>query len=266
MSRPTGTVRALWALDGPRITMDRSELLDGADPGPVTLPVPLFLVAHDDGLLLLDAGLDPRGADDADGPVGAFGPVGEQIEYPPERRVDRALEALGFTTSEITHVVLSHAHFDHTGGLRLFPHARFLVGAGDEPSVRGEEDRIARHADLEPTRDFAWTYLEGDHDVFGDGSVVVLAMPGHTPGNSSLLVRLPQRTILLSADTAHLRSALSTGRAMSADTDRAAAADSLARLVRLAAELDAEVWVGHDPDDWSRFGGAGLVDGAPGRS
>ena len=265
MTRPPGTARALWALDGPRITMDRSELLDGAEPGPVTLPVPSFLVAHDDGLLLLDAGLDPRGAEDADGPVAAFGDVGEQIDYPPERRVDRALEALGVATTEVTHVVLSHAHFDHTGGLRLFPHAAFLVGEGDRPSVRGEEDEIARRADLEPTRDFAWTYLEGDHDVFGDGSVVVLAMPGHTPGNTSLLVRLAGRTILLSADTAHLRPALETGRPMSADTDRARAADSLARLTRLARELDAEVWVGHDPDDWARFGGPGLVDGTPAR-
>ena len=252
----SGTARRMWALDGPRLTMDRTELLDTAEPGSVTLPIPSFLVEHDDGLLLLDAGLDPRGADD---PEATFGEVGRQITYAPEQRVDRQVEALGFATSDVTHVVVSHVHFDHTGGLRLFPDAVFLLGAGDRPSVLGEEDEIARPEDLAPTRDFAWTFLDGDHDVFGDGSVVVLAMPGHTPGNTSLLVRLPRRTILLSADTAHLHSALESPAPMGADTDRDAAVRSLERLNRVAAEHDAQVWVGHDPDDWVRFDAPGPV-------
>ena len=262
---PPGSARRLWALDGPRLTMDRAELLDGAEPGPVRLVVPAFLVEHDDGLLLLDAGLDPRAASDADGAVATFGDIGHRIEYAPRQRVDRQIEALGFATADVTHVVLSHAHFDHTGGLRLFPDATFLVGTGDRPSVRGEEDEIARPEDLAPARDFTWTFLDGDHDVFGDGAVVVLAMPGHTPGNTSLLVRLPRRTILLTADTAHLRGALRTGAPMSADTDKAAAARSLARLGEVAAREGAEVWVGHDPDDWERFGAPGPVDGATSR-
>lgn len=253
----TGTARRLRALDGARLTLDRSDMLDGAEPGPVRLVVPTFLIEHDDGLVLMDTGLAPEAAQDAEQ---AYGEIGERVEFSPGQRVDAQLAALGVATTDVTHVVVSHVHFDHTGGLRLFPRARFLLGGGDRDAVVAPEaDDIARPEDLDPVRDADWTFVVGDHDVFGDGAVTMLAMPGHTPGNTSLLVRLPRRTILLTGDTAHLRGALTTRAPMSADTDRALAAASLDRLVALAETHDAELWVTHDPDDWARFGGAGEI-------
>ena len=123
------TARALWALDGARFTLDRADMLDGEEPGPVDLVVPTFLVEHDEGLLLLDTGFAPEDDD----PVAAFGEVGEQIDVDPRRRVDAQLRAHGFATDDVTHVVLSHVHFDHTGGLRLFPRARFLRRSARTP-------------------------------------------------------------------------------------------------------------------------------------
>ena len=232
------TARRLWALDGARLTMDRAELLDGATPGPVSLVVPSFLIEHDDGLVLLDTGLAPEAVD----AQAAYGEIGRQIAFAPEKRVDRQLEALGYAPSEITHVVVSHAHFDHTGGLRLFPRARFLLGEGDRGAVDDPEaSEVARAEDFAPAREFAWTFVEGDLDLFGDYSVVMLAMPGHTPGNTSLLVRFPGRTLLLTGDTAHLRSAVETPAPMGADTDPVAAVASLHRVRALAEEEHAEV-------------------------
>ncbi len=256
----TGTARRLWALDGARLTLDRSDMLDGAEPGPVRLVVPCFLVEHADGLVLMDTGLAPEAAADA---VAAYGEIGERVAFTPAQRVDAQLAALGVTPDDVTHVVVSHVHFDHTGGLRLFPRARFLLGAGDRDAVLdpGASD-IARPEDLAPTRDADWTFVDGDHDLFGDGAVTMLAMPGHTPGNTSLLVRLPGRTLVLTGDTAHLRGALTTRAPMSADTDRAQARASLDRLVALARTHDAELWVTHDPDDWARYGAPGEVTGS----
>jgi N-acyl homoserine lactone hydrolase len=254
----TGTARRLWALDGARLTQERSDMLDGAAPGPVRLIVPTFLVEHDDGLVLMDTGLAPDAAQ-GDAAV-VYGEVGEQVEFTPSQRVDAQLAALGFAADDVTHVVVSHVHFDHTGGLRLFRHARFLLGAGDRDAVLDPaSSEIARPEDLTPVRDADWTFVEGDLDLFGDGAVTMLVMPGHTPGNTSLLVHLPARSLVLTGDTAHLRGALTTRAPMSADTDRAQAGASLDRLVALAEEHDAELWVTHDPDDWERYGAPGEI-------
>lgn len=233
-------------------------MLDGAAPGPVGLVVPTFLVEHDDGLVLMDTGLAPEAAQDHTAAV--YGEVGEQVEFTPTQRVDAQLASLGFTPGDVTHVVVPHVHFDHTGGLRLFCHARFLLGTGDRDAVLDPASSdIARPEDLAPVRDADWTFVEGDHDLFGDGTVTMLAMPGHTPGNTSLLVHLPGRSVVLTGHTAHLRGALATRAPMSADTDRAQAGASLDRLVALAQEHHAELWVTHDPDDWERSGAPGEI-------
>ncbi|MEJ2884995.1 N-acyl homoserine lactonase family protein [Actinomycetospora aeridis] len=249
----TGTARRLVPLDGARLSLDRADMLDGAAPGPVELVVPTFLVEHDDGLVLVDTGLAPEAAED---PVAVYGEeLGGKVRMTPEQRLDRQLERAGVAPGDVTHVVVSHVHFDHTGGLRHVPHARFLLGAGDRGAVDGSDADVAalaRTRDIDPVRGGDWAFLDGDHDVFGDGAVVVLAMPGHTPGNSSVLVRLPHGPLLLSCDTAHLHEALERPAPMAADMVRADALASLHRLIGLAATLDAPVWVTHDPADWER--------------
>lgn len=251
-----GTVSRLWALDGARLTLDRAAMLDGAAPGPVELVVPTFLVEHDDGLVLIDTGLAPEAADD---PVATYGEeLGGIVRMTPEQRLDHGLAAIGVRPDDVSHVVVSHVHFDHTGGLRHVRHARFLLGAGDRGAVDGSDTGVAalaRTQDIDPVRDADWTFVDGDHDVFGDGAVVVLAMPGHTPGNTSVLLRLEHETLILSCDTAHLHEALERPAPMAADTVRSEALTSLQRLIGLAGTHDADVWVTHDPEDWARFSG-----------
>jgi N-acyl homoserine lactone hydrolase len=155
----------------------------------------------------------------------------------PAQRLDHQLAGVGVDPGDVTHVVLSHVHFDHTGGLRHLPHARFLLGAGDRGAVDGADPDVAalaRSEDLDPVRDADWTFVDGDLDLFDDGALVVLAMPGHTPGNTSLLVRLPAGTLLLSGDTAHLHEALRRPAPMAADTVRRDALASLQRLIGIA--------------------------------
>jgi N-acyl homoserine lactone hydrolase len=92
-----------------------------------------------------------------------------------------------------------------------------------------------------------------DHDLFGDGSVVVLHTPGHTPGELSLLVRLKSRNFILTGDTVHLRQALEDEIPMPYDSNTELAIRSIRRLKLLRESADATVWITHDPEDWAEF-------------
>lgn len=235
--------------------MDAGALVAGAT-GAVTFPVPSFLIEHPRGLVLFDTGIATAAADD---PRAVFGDMAEatDLTFTSEQRVDRQIEALGYRTADVTDVLVSHSHFDHTGGLHLFPEAAFHIGRGDLEYARAPRPEAAhyfRPDDLDPTRDFRWNEVSGDFDLFGDGTVVLVHMPGHTPGNASLLLRLPNRNVLLTGDTVHLRSALTDELPMPSDHDVDRAVRSVARLKKLARDLDAMTWIAHDPEDWAEFG------------
>lgn len=146
------------------------------------------------------------------------------------------------------------SHFDHTGGLPLFGHAQLYVGVGDLPYAYWPNPAAApffHTVDLDATRDFSWNFLTDDHDLFGDGSIQILQMPGHTPANASILVRLQNHTFLLTADTVHLRSALNSDLPMPSDFNTEKSVQSIRRLRQIAMAHDAEVWIAHDPQDWA---------------
>lgn len=256
-----GFAKRLWALDGATLTMDSSHLVLGAE-GIVTIPVPTFLIEHERGLVLFDTGIAPEASVD---PEGVYGDLAAFVglAYTPDQRVDRQIEKLGFKTEDVTHVIVSHAHFDHTGGLYLFPQAKFYIGAADLPYAFWPQPAAAlffRRPDIDATRSFAWNPLQGDFDLFGDGSIRVLSMPGHTPGNSSLLVRLANREVLLTGDTVHLRSALSDELPMGSDYNTLDAVTSIRRLRQIADSRGADVWIAHDPEDWRAFAAPGCFE------
>jgi glyoxylase-like metal-dependent hydrolase (beta-lactamase superfamily II) len=257
-----GVASRVWALEGGTLTFDASMLVLGAPPGPTVIPVPTFLVEHDHGLLLYDTGLATDAATDPERVYGALLPY-LGLQFTEALRVDRQLEALGFSTSDVTHVVLSHAHYDHAGGLHLFPEATLFAGEPELPyafwPISPAFSAHFRRADLDATRSYRWNTLTTDHDVFGDGSVRIVWTPGHTPGHLSLLARTPTGALLLTGDTVHLRSAWTGVLPGPADFSAEQAVRSIHRLRRLADAERAMVWVDHDPEDWVRFGGSGLI-------
>ena len=254
MKNQGGTAKKLWALDGGFITEDRSNLVVGKS-GEVVLPCPSFLIEHDRGLVLIDTGLVPDATVDA---RAVYGNLATELRIAPEpqQRIDRQLEAIGYKTDDVTHLLVSHLHWDHTGGLYLFPKAQFYVMTGELqyaywPAAGGP---LFRREDIEPTRGFAWNQVDSEElDLFGDGSIRMLHMPGHTPGNCSFVVRLANRTIVLAGDTAHLYSGLHGELPMPSDYSSLDSVRSLRKLKQLVESLDAMLWIPHEMTDWQRY-------------
>jgi N-acyl homoserine lactone hydrolase len=168
-------------------------------------PYFMYLITHPRGNVLFDSGVHPQMGTD---PEARLGPAAAAFEarVAPEDQVVQRLEALDLTPGDIDLVVQSHLHFDHAGGLEWLTHAPILVQREElsfafYPPVYQRD--IYVRADFD--HDLNWRQLEGDHDVFGDGRLIVLSTPGHTRGHQSLMVHLDSgRTVILLADAAYL--------------------------------------------------------------
>jgi N-acyl homoserine lactone hydrolase len=249
-----GKVKRMWALPNAEITAPKSLLMHGGTNDLVTLPCPAYLIEHQKGLVLFDTGCHPKVADDP----GYWGEIGKvlPVKYTRDLTLDNQIKALGYKLEDIKYVVVSHLHLDHSGGLYMFPNAKFIIGR-DELRYAYWPDPDRQWAfileDLLPTRKFKWIELDTDFDLFDDGSLHFLKTPGHTPGECSLFVRLPNRKILLIGDTTHLREALENEATMPIDYDPAEATLSLKRIKAIRDLQDATVWISHDPEDWAEF-------------
>lgn len=254
MSQPVAN--RLWALE-PATYLPLNASVGTARADVARLPLPVFLIDHPGGLVLFDAGLDPDGADN---PESSYGPLARKIDidFRREHLIENQLRDIGHRTADIEHVVASHLHFDHIGGLREFTHARVYVGDGELDYARSPEKFCAswyRQKDFEA--DLDWFEVAADFDVFGDGAIRLLTLPGHSPGSLGLLVRLPERVIVITGDAVHTRAAYESEAAYVGDVDTVTARRSLRKLRFVAETEHADVWINHDPDDWKRFGGAG---------
>jgi len=150
------------------------------------------------------------------------------------------LEALGVKPADITFVAVSHTHGDHIGNVELFPQAMLLVQQAeyDWPGA----NQAPRFHPAHPV-----TKLDGDKDVFGDGSVTILSTPGHTPGHQSLLVKLPKTgTVVLSGDAAHFQANWDNRVVPSMNTDPEQTKASMERIAGILAKDKATLWINHD--------------------
>ena len=206
-----------------------------------TLTDSCYLIRNGDRYLLWDTGLPAAmvGQQAQSGPftMRLRSSLRDQLA-----RIDVRPEQVGF-------VGISHYHDDHTGQAADFPGAVLLIGTGDWEVIRGRPESAARFrpwieggARAQP--------VAGDHDVFGDGSVVMLNLPGHTPGHHALLVRLPQTgAVLLSGDLYHLTEAVQNRSVPSFNTNRADTLASIDRFEAIRRHLRARVVIQHEPAD-----------------
>jgi glyoxylase-like metal-dependent hydrolase (beta-lactamase superfamily II) len=154
---------------------------------------------------------------------------------------------------QIKYVGISHYHADHTGQISSFPKATLLIGAKEWDAISAPKP--AQGVNYKPFE----SWIKGDSkvepqaidkDVFGDGSVIMLRTPGHTPGHSSLLVKLAQMgPVIISGDAVHFRENWDTDGVPAFNYDRAETVASIERLKKIAANLKATVIIQHDARD-----------------
>lgn len=211
-------------------------------------PYFVYVVKHPDGIILLDSGAHPDLRTD---PRSRLGDAGDDFEIvlSAEDRLDAKLATIGLTPADVDMVVQSHLHFDHAGGLYLFPDTPVLVQREElafarRPPIYQQEIYVAE--------DFAgvseWREIDGDHDIFGDGRVVALSTPGHSKGHQSLLVKTDTQVVMLLADATYLLSKMRERRLPGILWSPDAMIASWERIEELEREHDAFLIATHDLD------------------
>jgi glyoxylase-like metal-dependent hydrolase (beta-lactamase superfamily II) len=160
-----------------------------------------------------------------------------------------SLKQIGVSPAEVGHLALSHWHPDHSGNANLFTSAVIYMQASEYEFVFGAEahKRGVPVANFDKIRANAVKKLNGDHDVFGDGSVVIKATPGHTVGHQTLVVRLPRTgLVVLSGDMVHMTENWKAMRVPSFNLDQAASLRSMKSIEAFMAQTGARLWINHD--------------------
>lgn len=241
----------LWRLDcGQLWTYNLDEMSDTrAYVGQSKLFVgSCYLIRHGGEYLLWDTGLSREY-------LGKPLMQGKEDSTALAKTVVEQLAQIGVKPAQIAKIGISHYHFDHIGQAAEFPQATLLIGAGDYAvlGTPGHEERTKRFAPW-LGKDAKVEKVRGDLDVFGDGSVVMLDLPGHTPGHHGLLVNLPKRgPVLLSGDVVHLHENLDTRGVPSFNTDRAQSLASMDRFAKLAQNLKATLIIQHEEADIAKL-------------
>jgi N-acyl homoserine lactone hydrolase len=243
----------LYVFDGGILESDPGRYrLTKEDVGETRLSVACYLVTHPRGILMWDTCAVP----DAE-----WTPTGQPVAHRlvladgAERRVtiqsslDAQLKAAGRRAADVTHLALSHYHWDHTANANAFAAATWLVPPAERQAMFAEKPagtvRPATYARLQTSKVVSVTAAE--HDVFGDGSVILKSAPGHTPGHQVLFVKLPKTgPLVLSGDLYHYPQERTMNRyptfEFSEEQTRAARGELDAFLKRTGAQL----WIQHD--------------------
>ena len=245
---PAQTEISLWRLDCGEIHVGDLDAFSDAylyEGQAKTLTDSCYLVRHGDRYLLWDSGL----------PGELAGQTVQEGDYrlTLRERIRDQLARIGVRPEQVNFVGISHYHDDHVGQVADFPQATLLIGAADWEAIRGRPATAAR---FRPWIEGGGTVeaVARDHDVFGDGSVVLLDTPGHTPGHHALLVRLRGRApVLLTGDLFHFTEQVSNGGVPRFNTNRADTLASIARFLAIADSLEAEMIIQHEPADVARL-------------
>lgn len=207
----------------------------------IRFPVPAYVVEVGNHRVLIDTGLNPHAATDARSHY-KRPEITDQFTFELDLDIGERVDV-----STITHIVLTHLHFDHAGGLALLPRSVPVVvqrrewDAGHDPASVSRNGYFPIDFD-EPAREII--LVDGDHDLLGDGSITLMLTPGHTPGHQSVRIG---GGLVLGADVAYFASGLDDHRFPVYGYDYAEQARSASRL-RALRDAGVLVLPGHDPD------------------
>lgn len=213
--------------------------------------MPCYLLRHPRGDLIWDLGVPERIADEPDG----LRLSKMQAHFTLKHKLTAQLAQLGMKPADVEYLSVSHSHFDHIGNGNLFAGSTWIVDVDELRYAFRDEARASVDFSDYQLLEYAPTRLiEGPdpYDVFGDGSVVIVQMPGHTPGHTALWVRLPKAgPLILSGDMWHFAEERELRAVPPGTPDSAQLLASMDKLESLARETGARVILQHVPEDFT---------------
>lgn len=253
VDRPS-SVERLYAIDcGENHVKDLSRWTSPADAGkPWVFSNNCYLIKHAKGWMLWDSGLPDGLAALPNGQTASNGLVTGYRKKP----LVESLRELGLAPADIGVFAMSHSHPDHSGNASLFVASTVYMQRAEYDAAFGPEARRYGliNTSLEKLRDAKVVKLDGDYDVFGDGSVVIKRTPGHTPGHQALFVRLPKTgPVLLSGDFVHLQANWDAKRVPSINYSPEQTVRSMDEMDSFMKATGATLWINHDFAQSSRL-------------
>jgi len=222
--------------------------LGGTDTRMITAPIPAFLIRHaDKGLALFDTGLGHRYKKDME-----FHLAPDQVGFTFREHDEFAarLKVADVDPADVRWVINSHFHSDHCGGNASFPNATVVVQRREkEFAFAAEGSPIYDRADFDTGQPFL--LIDGEHDLFGDGSLILMPTYGHTPGHQSARVRLPTGDVVLTSDCCYLSRNVETLSVPAFNHDAEASLGVLKRLKTMR-DNGTRLIYGHDPEQWQQ--------------
>jgi len=219
--------------------------LKASEVADTRMVTPCFLIAHPRGTLMWDTGEIPDSAF-------KDGVLPQKLRnYTVNRPLLPQLAAIGYAPANITYMALSHYHGDHVANASLFAGSTWIVQKGDRDPIlapRAADSRVPDPIFFEGLAKSKTIVLNNeDHDVFGDGTVVIKTSPGHTPGHQALYLKLTNTgNLLLSGDLYHYPEEITYKKVPNFDTDREQTAKSREKIEAFVKQNRAELWIQHD--------------------
>ena len=239
----------LYAMTCGHLTMPMSLLIEGGE-GTLKIPIPAYLIEHKQGVALFDSGMSLLVQKEKAKVLGRLEPYFD-VHFEPGEEVTARLNAIGRDPDRLDFLINSHLHFDHAGGNALVPNARLIIQKREWEAAHVPELMEANYYD---PRDYDHGHdvlqIDGEHDVYGDGSLVCIPTHGHTPGHQSLKLQTDAGEIVLCGDACYLRRTLDEMRLPGVLHDGAMMMDSLRKLKELQ-RRGARIMYGHDPEFWA---------------
>jgi N-acyl homoserine lactone hydrolase len=236
---------------GGRLRMRKSIFIPDAERSEtIELSVSCALLRHSAGNVLFDTGCHPAVAEQPEARWGGLAKLMTPLIQPGDNVVT-ALTGIGLTCDDIDVVVCSHLHPDHCGCNKFFSRATVVMHAAEFAAARAPGAERAGYLAAEWEQSTPPDIIDGERDMFGDGRIVLIPMPGHTPGTTAALVALDRSgTFLLASDTVSLRSTLDTGIIPKNTWNTDALVKSLSEVRHIEAQ-GATVLCSHDVAQWA---------------
>ena len=226
----------------------------------VTIPVSMWIIDHPKGLVVFDTGINFAVTQDCKsywqaGMCDFLKPTNKR-----EDMIDMQLKKLGYSVDKVKVVITSHTHLDHGGNMETFPNAIHVIQKKElyqgwfPEKFQGRSGGAFVMADIDGTREFNFLELNGDYDLYGDGSILVLSTPGHTLGHQSVKVKLASgKSMIMSQDAIWMQENMD-GYPAGLNYSVQDYTNSINRLKFMRDLEGAPIYYGHDQDQWAKGG------------